>query len=130
MFTFWFQTCSAIRSFCQVFPISSPAFCSLYQSVLQKEISVQKSPIGGTPPSSLESLNKLNHSSCGGGVSGGVHYLDTGFLEKSEEDCYKPNEPPSTSSLLNRPKPDPVGSLSDSLYDSFSSCTSQGSHKV
>lgn len=93
---------------------------------------MQKTPVGGTPPSSLESLNKLNHSSCGGGVSGGddSRYLDTGYSEKSGEDRYKPSEPPSTSSLLNRQGPDLVGSLSDSLYDSFSSCTSQGSHDV
>lgn len=93
---------------------------------------MQKTPVGGTTPISLESLNKLNHSSCGGGVSGSDdgRYLDTGFSEKSGEDCYKPSEPLSTSSLLKRPGPDPVGSLSDSLYDSFSSCTSQGSHDV
>lgn len=96
---------------------------------------MQKTPVGGTPLISLESLNKLNHSSCGScgsGVSGSddSRYLDTGFSEKSREDCYKPSEPLSPSSLLKRPGPDPVGSLSDSLYDSFSSCTSQGSHDV
>lgn len=93
---------------------------------------MQKTPAGGTPPTSLESLNKLNHSSGGGAVSGSNNgrHLDMGFSEKSREDCYKPDEPPSASSLLNRPGPDPVGSLGGSLYDSFSSCTSQGSHDV
>ncbi|KAI9526177.1 hypothetical protein NQZ68_002725 [Dissostichus eleginoides] len=39
-------------------------------------------------------------------------------------------EEPSSSSFSSRPGGDPVGSLSDSLYDSFSSCTSQGSNEV
>lgn len=84
---------------------------------------------------SLESLNKLNHSSS----SSGSLYPDTGSgsrrggchadAGKSGEDCCKADEP-SSSSFSSKPGADPVGSLSDSLYDSFSSCTSQGSNDV
>ncbi|KAL1021889.1 hypothetical protein UPYG_G00019340 [Umbra pygmaea] len=83
---------------------------------------------------SLESLNKLN----GGGL---------GLYPESElrpvsancscsagdrgEDCSgADNEPSSSSFCSNRPGADHVASLSDSLYDSFSSCTSQGSNDV
>lgn len=81
---------------------------------------------------SLESLNKLNLASgaglfpgAGPGV-GGVLALRSGGA----------NEPPPTSSSSSSGLPakagaDPAGgSLSDSLYDSFSSCTSQGSNDV
>ncbi|KAM3585294.1 uncharacterized protein V6R79_013311 [Siganus canaliculatus] len=78
---------------------------------------------------SLESLNKLNHSSS----SSGSFYPDTGSGgcrgETSREDCCKADEP-SSSSFSSKPGVDPVGSLSDSLYDSFSSYTSQGSNDV
>ncbi|XP_061745417.1 nck-associated protein 5-like isoform X3 [Nerophis ophidion] len=37
---------------------------------------------------------------------------------------------PSSGNLHGKARPDPKGSLSDSLYDSFSSCTSQGSNDV
>lgn len=98
---------------------------------------MEKAPIGGHPPGpldfSLESLNKLNHSSSGSG--GGGLYPDTVFsgrgdAGKSGEDCCQADEPPCSSSFSNRPGLDPVGSLCDSLYDSFSSCTSQGSNDV
>lgn len=95
---------------------------------------MEKTPVGGNPPStldfSLESLNKMNHSSSGGGGGSGSLYPDPGFAGKSGEDCCKADEPPSSSGFSNRPGLDPVGSLSDSLYDSFSSCTSQGSNDV
>lgn len=70
-------------------------------------------PIGGKD----FSLNKLNHgASCGGGP-----FPVLGFAVMGEDE-------PSPSS--SRPGLDPVGSLSDSLYESFSSCTSQGSNGV
>ncbi|XP_041637953.1 nck-associated protein 5-like isoform X2 [Cheilinus undulatus] len=106
---------------------------------LSKEIPMEKTPISanqsGSLDFSLESLNKLNHSSS----SSGSLYPDTGsgsrrgdcLVEtgKSVEDCCKLDEP-SSSSFSSKPGVDPVGSLSDSLYDSFSSCTSQGSNDV
>lgn len=67
---------------------------------------------------SLESLNKLYPDTVFGGRGDAV---------KSGEDCCEAVQPPSFS---GRPGLDPVGSLSDSLYDSFSSCTSQGSNDV
>ena len=105
----------------------------------QKEIPLEKTPVCTNQPSSLdfslESLNKLNHS----GSSSGSLYPDTGLggrrgdchpdAGKSGEDCCRVDEP-SSSSFSSRPGADPVGSLSDSLYDSFSSCTSQGSNDV
>ncbi|XP_027147179.1 nck-associated protein 5 isoform X4 [Larimichthys crocea] len=105
---------------------------------LSKEIPLEKTPVSANqPPSldfSLESLNKLNHSSsCSGSL-----YPDAGLgsrrdchadAGKSVEDCCKVDEP-SSSSFSSKPGADPVGSLSDSLYDSFSSCTSQGSNDV
>lgn len=106
---------------------------------LQKEIPMEKTPVSANQPGSLdfslESLNKLNHSSS----SNGSLYPDTGLggrrgnchanAGKSREDCCKGDEP-SSSSFSSKPGADPVGSLSDSLYDSFSSCTSQGSNDV
>ncbi|XP_039998042.1 nck-associated protein 5-like isoform X2 [Xiphias gladius] len=106
---------------------------------LSKEIPLEKMPVGANQPGSLdfslESLNKLNHSSS----SSGSLYPDAGLggrrgdchadAGKSAEDCCKVDEP-SSSSFSSKPGADPVGSLSDSLYDSFSSCTSQGSNDV
>ncbi|XP_071320436.1 nck-associated protein 5-like isoform X2 [Trachinotus anak] len=106
---------------------------------LSKEIPQEKTPVSANQPGSLdfslESLNKLNHSSS----SGGVLFSDTGLggrrgeghadVGKSAEDCCRLDEP-SSSSFSSKPGGDPVGSLSDSLYDSFSSCTSQGSNDV
>lgn len=100
---------------------------------------MEKTPVSANQPGSLdfslESLNKLNHSSS----SSGSLYLDTGSgsrrgdchtdAGKSGEECCKVDEP-SSSSFSSKPGADPVGSLSDSLYDSFSSCTSQGSNEV
>uniref|UniRef100_UPI003AAC1F05 nck-associated protein 5-like n=1 Tax=Centroberyx gerrardi TaxID=166262 RepID=UPI003AAC1F05 len=106
---------------------------------LSKEIPLEKTPVGGNQPGSLdfslESLNKLNHSGsssgslypdAGSGGRGGDRHADAGT---SGEDCPKADEP-SSSSFSGKPGADPVGSLSDSLYDSFSSCTSQGSNDV
>lgn len=80
---------------------------------------------------SLESLNKRNHSTAGSlcadtGLSGlkGDASADAG-----KSGC-NVSEPSPSSGLAKRPGVDPVGSLSDSLYDSFSSCTSQGSNGV
>ncbi|XP_050922069.1 nck-associated protein 5 isoform X2 [Lates calcarifer] len=99
---------------------------------LSKEIPLEKTPVSANQPGSLdfslESLNKLNHSSSASGLGGrrGDCHTDVG---KSSEDCCKVDEP-SSSSFSGKPGADPVGSLSDSLYDSFSSCTSQGSNDV
>lgn len=106
---------------------------------LQKDVPQEKTPICTNQPGSLdfslESLNKLNHSSSSSGslypdtVLGGRRgecHADAGT---SGEDCCKVDEP-SSSSFSSKPGADPVGSLSDSLYDSFSSCTSQGSNDV
>ncbi|XP_059183874.1 nck-associated protein 5-like [Centropristis striata] len=105
---------------------------------LSMEIPMEKTAVGAPPGSldfSLESLNQLNHSSS----SSGSLYPDTSLgsrrgdchadAGKSGEDCCKADEP-SSSSFSSKPGADPVGSLSDSLYDSFSSCTSQGSNEV
>uniref|UniRef100_A0A8C2WT49 NCK associated protein 5 n=2 Tax=Cyclopterus lumpus TaxID=8103 RepID=A0A8C2WT49_CYCLU len=105
---------------------------------LSKDIPTEKAPVSGQSSSldfSMESLNQLNHS----GSSSGSLYPDVslggrrgdGHAEagKSEEDCCKVDEP-SSSSFMSKPGADPVGSLSDSLYDSFSSCTSHGSNEV
>ncbi|XP_068575555.1 nck-associated protein 5-like isoform X2 [Cebidichthys violaceus] len=105
---------------------------------LSKEIPPEKAPVGAQSSSldfSLESLNQLNHS----GSSSGSLYPDASLggrrgdrradAGKSEEDCCKADEP-SSSSFSSKPGADPAGSLSDSLYDSFSSCTSQGSNEV
>ncbi|XP_044044553.1 nck-associated protein 5-like isoform X3 [Siniperca chuatsi] len=106
---------------------------------LSKEIPMEKTPSSANQPGtldiSLESLNKLNHSSssssslypeAGLGSHRGDCHADAG---KSGGDCCKVDEP-SSSSFSSKPGADPVGSLSDSLYDSFSSCTSQGSNDV
>ncbi|XP_074483609.1 nck-associated protein 5-like isoform X1 [Sebastes fasciatus] len=102
---------------------------------LSKEIPLEKTPVNAQPGSldcSFESLNKLNHSSS----SSGSLYPDTSLGSRNAdagksggEDCCKADEP-SSSSFSSKPGADPVGSLSDSLYDSFSSCTSQGSNEV
>ncbi|XP_041834861.1 nck-associated protein 5-like isoform X2 [Melanotaenia boesemani] len=102
---------------------------------LSKEIPMEKMPVSPSQPASfdisLESLNKLNHS------GSSSLYPDTGLTGlrgeeagKSGSYCCKVDEPTSSSSFVSRPGTDPAGSLSDSLYDSFSSCTSQGSNDV
>lgn len=74
---------------------------------------------------SLESLNKLNH------IGGGGLYPDTGSgVHRGRGGPGQSTDEPSSSGFANRPGVDPAGSLSDSLYDSFSSCTSQGSNGV
>ncbi|XP_036808177.1 nck-associated protein 5-like isoform X4 [Oncorhynchus mykiss] len=89
----------------------------------------------GSRDVSLDSLNKLNSSGLG-------LYPETELRPSSgdcscsagerEEDCCSrvDNEPSSSSYYSNKPGAERVGSLSDSLYDSFSSCTSQGSNDV
>ncbi|RVE75226.1 hypothetical protein OJAV_G00014680 [Oryzias javanicus] len=66
---------------------------------------------------SLESLSKMTNGSP----------AETG---KTAESCCKVSRSSRASSFTGRPGADPAGSLSDSLYDSFSSCTSQGSNDV
>ncbi|XP_053710816.1 nck-associated protein 5-like isoform X3 [Synchiropus splendidus] len=81
---------------------------------------------------SLESLNQLNHSSSSSIYPASVSAGRLGEClpdpGKSREGCYKMDE--ASSGFSRKPGVDPVGSLSDSLYDSFSSCTSQGSNDV
>lgn len=94
--------------------------------LLQTEVGVEETSLGGNLPGclnfSLESLNELNHHGSGN---------SSGLLGKTVEDSRQvTGEPPPSSSLSNRPGPDPVGSLSDSLYNTFSSCTSQGSNDL
>ncbi|KAM4602061.1 nck-associated protein 5-like [Polymixia lowei] len=103
---------------------------------LSKEIPLERTPVDGVRPGSLdvslESLNKLNH-----GGSGGAPYPETGLAgvrgrgqgrgDRRADAGTRADEPPS-SSLSGKAGADPAGSLSDSLYDSFSSCTSQGSN--
>ncbi|KAM9328225.1 nck-associated protein 5-like [Pholidichthys leucotaenia] len=101
---------------------------------LSKEVSMEKMSISGNQPASLdfslESLNKLNHS-CSSGLHPDPGSGCQGDVRKSGENCRKTNEPSSTSpSFVGRPGADPVGLLSNSLYESFSSCTSQGSNDV
>ncbi|XP_034034630.1 nck-associated protein 5-like isoform X4 [Thalassophryne amazonica] len=101
---------------------------------LGNEMPLEKMSVSANQPGgldfSLETLNKRNHSSTslypdmGLNSHRGDCHADMG---ENVEDCCKVDEP-SCSSFSNKPGLDPVGSLSDSLYDSFSSCTSQGSH--
>ncbi|KAM4560379.1 nck-associated protein 5-like isoform 3-T3 [Odontesthes bonariensis] len=102
------------------------------------DVPAEKIPVDPSQPASLdislESLNKLNRSSSGslypdgslGGLRGDCH----ADAVNRRESCSKADEPSSSSSFVSRPGADPAGSLSDSLYDSFSSCTSQGSNDV
>ncbi|KAM9766615.1 nck-associated protein 5-like isoform 3-T3 [Menidia menidia] len=87
---------------------------------LSKEMAMEKAPLGpgGLAASldiSLESLNRLNN--------GGPYACADPGAPRGEP-------PPACSGLAGRPGADPAGSLNDSLYDSFSSCTSQGSNGV
>ncbi|XP_038138048.1 nck-associated protein 5-like isoform X2 [Cyprinodon tularosa] len=98
---------------------------------ISKDLSMEKLAISPSLDISLESLNKRNHSTAGSlcadtGLSGlkGDASADAG-----KSGC-NVSEPSPSSGLAKRPGVDPVGSLSDSLYDSFSSCTSQGSNGV
>lgn len=95
------------------FSCSVPLALTLLSSFLQKEIIMEAPPIEGND----FSLNKLNH----GAACGGSPFLVPGFAVMGGDE-------PSPSS--SGPGLDPVGSLSDSLYESFSSCTSQGSNDV
>ncbi|XP_068612700.1 nck-associated protein 5-like [Brachionichthys hirsutus] len=102
---------------------------------LGEEIPADQTSIGGNQPGaldfSLESLDELNRS---GSTSGGSLHPDTGSggrrggrpAGKSGEGFCAADKP----SFPCKPGADPAGSLSDSLYDSFSSCTSQGSNGV
>uniref|UniRef100_A0A3P9JTI1 Nck-associated protein 5 n=1 Tax=Oryzias latipes TaxID=8090 RepID=A0A3P9JTI1_ORYLA len=97
---------------------------------LSKEI-----PVSPNQPASLdvslESLNKMSHSSssclCSDASHRGGCPVETG---RTAESCCKVSQSSCSSSFISRPGVDPAGSLSDSLYDSFSSCTSQGSNDV
>ncbi|XP_054915092.1 nck-associated protein 5-like isoform X2 [Poeciliopsis prolifica] len=95
------------------------------QDRISKELSVEKLPVGPSRPASLhislESLNKLNH---GGGETDPDLRADG---DAGGSSC-NGSEPLPSSGFGSRPGPD--HSLSDSLYDSFSSCTSQGSNGV
>ncbi|KAI1885038.1 hypothetical protein AGOR_G00216070 [Albula goreensis] len=72
------------------------------------------------PGVSLESLNKLNRN-------GGL-FPETEEQKNATVEAAGINEP--SSSCSDKPGVDNLGSLSDSLYDSFSSCTSQGSDEA
>ncbi|XP_036400664.1 nck-associated protein 5-like [Megalops cyprinoides] len=79
----------------------------------------------GFPGVSLESLNKLNSN--GGPFPEGEQKTAVG--KATEKKGERQTDEPS-SSCSDKPEVDNQGSLSDSLYDSFSSCTSQGSNEV
>ncbi|XP_062416891.1 nck-associated protein 5-like [Pungitius pungitius] len=93
---------------------------------LSKEVAMENAPVSAQASSlrfSLESLNERNHAG---------PYPDGAPGTGRRGDAVGPADgaPPassSSSSYSGKPAVDPVGSLSDSLYDSFSSCTSQGS---
>ncbi|XP_032412762.1 nck-associated protein 5-like isoform X2 [Xiphophorus hellerii] len=93
---------------------------------ISKELSAEKLPVGPSRPASLhislESLNKLNH--CGGGAPDPNLRADG---DAGGSSC-NGSEPLPSSGFGSRPGLD--HSLSDSLYDSFSSCTSQASNGV
>ncbi|XP_058468482.1 nck-associated protein 5-like isoform X2 [Solea solea] len=91
---------------------------------LSKEIPLEKTPVDANHPSPLDfSLESLN--------SGLFPDTDlAGRRAGCHPDAARSADEPSSSSFSSRPGGDPVGSLSDSLYDSFSSCTSQGSNDV
>ncbi|XP_077958504.1 nck-associated protein 5-like isoform X3 [Gasterosteus aculeatus] len=81
---------------------------------LSKEVAMENAPVSAQASSlhfSLESLNERDHT--GPGRADGP-----------------PPSSSSSSSFSGKPAADPAGSLSDSLYDSFSSCTSQGSNEA
>nr|XP_057906795.1 nck-associated protein 5-like isoform X2 [Doryrhamphus excisus] len=86
--------------------------------ILSMEVSLEKTVVGANKPGSLEdameSLSNLSRSS---------------IRKEAAADGGRPDavvcEPSSSKA-----RADPTGSLSDSLYDSFSSCTSQGSNDV
>ncbi|XP_054641041.1 nck-associated protein 5-like isoform X3 [Dunckerocampus dactyliophorus] len=90
--------------------------------LLSVEVPQEKTVIGGNKPGSLDdttaSLSNLSHSSILKEAA-----ADGGRREATE--CE-----PSSGNLSCKARADPTGSLSDSLYDSFSSCTSQGSNDV
>lgn len=75
------------------------------------------------PGVSLESLNKLNSN---GGPIPEAQRKNTPEKAAGKSQVRRNDEPSSGSS--DKPGADNLGSLSDSLYDSFSSCTSQGSN--
>lgn len=97
---------------------------------ISKELSAEKLPVGPSRPAcldiSLESLNKLNHGTPGSPPGDG----SLGELRGEGHGDAGPREPIPASGLASRPGADTAGSLSDSLYDSFSSCTSQASNGV
>ncbi|XP_047211308.1 nck-associated protein 5-like isoform X3 [Girardinichthys multiradiatus] len=103
--------------------------------LISMELSAEKLPISPSHTASLnislESLNKLNYSTTSSlcpdnrlSGHGGDGHADAG-----KSGCNM-SEPSPSSGFGSRPVADPSASLSDSLYDSFSSCTSQGSNGV
>ncbi|KAJ8415220.1 hypothetical protein AAFF_G00009180 [Aldrovandia affinis] len=75
---------------------------------------------------SLESLNKINSNS--GGADPDSEKRSNVEKPPREGELGRTNE--ASSSCSDKPGVDNLGSLSDSLYDSFSSCASQGSNDV
>ncbi|XP_036396626.1 nck-associated protein 5-like [Megalops cyprinoides] len=75
---------------------------------------------------SLESLNMLNSN--GGALPESERKKGANRPPRDREELGRSDEP--SSSCSDKPGGDNLGSLSDSLYDSFSSCTSQGSNEV
>ncbi|XP_061841332.1 nck-associated protein 5-like isoform X2 [Nerophis lumbriciformis] len=84
-------------------------------------VTLEKSVVGANQPGAVdetsESLSHLSHSIPKEAVA------DGGRRDAVQRE-------PSSGNLHGKARPDPKGSLSDSLYDSFSSCTSQGSNDV
>uniref|UniRef100_A0A3B3C0A5 NCK associated protein 5 n=1 Tax=Oryzias melastigma TaxID=30732 RepID=A0A3B3C0A5_ORYME len=104
--------------------LSTPTFSpsnreDLVEDWMVPENHLPEIPVSPNQPASLdvslESLSKMTHPA------------ETG---KTAESCCKVSRSSCASSFMGRPGADPAGSLSDSLYDSFSSCTSQGSNDV
>ncbi|KAJ8255205.1 hypothetical protein GJAV_G00202250 [Gymnothorax javanicus] len=71
---------------------------------------------------SLESLNKLN--------SNDGQFSETELKDKAARKMQEHQTDEPSSSCSDKPGADNLGSLSDSLYESFSSCTSHGSNDV
>ncbi|XP_019746824.1 nck-associated protein 5 isoform X3 [Hippocampus comes] len=98
------------------------------RDILSKETAPGKTAICPKQPGSLgvtlESLNKLNHSSSSVRKES---VTDGGRLEAL---CGSKVDEPSSSGFSGKTGADPAGFLSDSLYNSFSSCNSQVSNDV
>ncbi|XP_041118165.1 nck-associated protein 5-like isoform X2 [Polyodon spathula] len=91
----------------------------------QVEEKKKETKMSGFPKISLESLNKLNSD------SGPFPDKEKKSLNKAEEEkADDAGNEEACSSCSGKAGLDNLGSLSDSLYDSFSSCTSQGSSDI